>query len=103
MPSDNPFYNLNRDMTEEQYYTAPSQEIFDDIKEAAIKIWQGYDDTYGYATGKVDRIKDISNVRDNYAYMVAMFDPPNTAKLQMTVKRKDTEDLIIRLRDATKY
>jgi len=30
------------------YYTAPSNEIFNDIKENAIKIWKTYDNTYGY-------------------------------------------------------
>lgn len=35
-------------MNTKQYYTAPSQEIFDDIKAAAITIWNTYDDTYGF-------------------------------------------------------
>lgn len=63
------------------YYKAPAQEVFDSIKAAAIALWQTYDDTYGYATGKVNRIKDIENVGDNTGYIVAMFDNTNRLKL----------------------
>ena len=81
-------------MNSEQYYVPPSQEIFEDIKQAAIQIWKSYDDTYGYATGKVNRIKDIGNVKDNWAYMVAMFDPINQNKLLRTLTREDSRELV---------
>lgn len=81
-------------MKQKDYYTAPSQEIFEDIKENAMKIWQGYDDTYGYATEKINRIKDIKNVQDNAWYIVAMFDSNNQAKLLTMVNTK-TADMII--------
>lgn len=68
-------------MSIELYYTPPSDKMFNEIKREAIKIWQTYDDTYGYATKKIDSIKDIKNVKDNYMYMVAMFDECNQAKL----------------------
>ena len=73
-------------LSQEEYYTAPSQEVFDDIKENAIKIWQTYDDTYGYATEKTDRIKDIQNISDNAWYIVAMFDWQNQKKFLEMVK-----------------
>ncbi len=73
-------------MNQELYYTAPSDDVFEDIKANAIKIWQTYDDTYGYASEKIDRIKDIANVSDNYMYMVAMFDETNQAKLMQAVQ-----------------
>ena len=79
------------------YYTPPSQEIFDDIKQGATQIWKSYDDTYGYATEKVTKIKDLQNVSDNYAYMVAMFDQTNQVKLLLKVQRDDTRELISRL------
>lgn len=63
------------------YYTPPSQEVFDDIKQASIKVWQSMDDTYGYTTDKIKRIKDLENVQDNAWYMFAMFDIFNQAKL----------------------
>lgn len=63
------------------YYKTPSQEVFDDIKANAIKLWQTYDDRYGYATEKISRIEDLTNITDNAWYMVAMFDSENQLKL----------------------
>ena len=68
-------------MDNEDYYTAPSDEVFKEIKEKAIEIWQTYDDTYGYATEKIDRVKEIKNVKDNWDFIVGMFDSTNQAKL----------------------
>lgn len=68
-------------MNREKYYIAPSDEIFHDIKEAAIKIWHTYDDEDNYATKKINRIKDIQNIRDNACFIVAMFDSVNQLKL----------------------
>jgi len=59
----------------------PPQEIFDQIKDAAIEIWSTYDDTYGYRTGKLDRIKDIKNIKDNWYSIVSMFDYNNQNRL----------------------
>lgn len=63
------------------YYTAPNQEVFEEVKSKAIEVWKTYDDTYNYATEKVARIKDITNVGDNMMFMVAMFDIDNQRKL----------------------
>jgi hypothetical protein len=68
------------------YYKAPAQEVFDDIKTNAIKIWQTYDNTYGYVDEKVNRIKDMENISDNAWYIVAMFDYQNQEKLLYAVK-----------------
>lgn len=78
----------------DKYYIAPSDEIFEDIKQAAIAVWSSKDDTYGYATGKIARIKDIGNVRDNYAYMVAMFDRFNQLALLHNLVRDDSRELV---------
>ena len=63
------------------YYDAPPQEIFDDIKENATKIWNTYSDEFGYRSEKINRIKNIKNISDNAWYIVAMFDGGNQAKL----------------------
>jgi hypothetical protein len=68
-------------MDQEQYYAAPAQAVFDDIKQAAIKVWGEYDDTYGYASEKINYIKDIQNVKDNAWFIVAMFDHINKVRL----------------------
>lgn len=75
-------------MNREQYYTAPPQKVFDEIKEASIKIWKSYDDEFGYATSKIERIKDIQNISDNAWYMVAMFDGINQTKLKSMVSEE---------------
>lgn len=63
------------------YYKAPNNKIFEEVKKAAIEIWNTYDNTYGYASEKVDRIKDLKNVSDNFMFIVAMFDSNNQSRL----------------------
>jgi hypothetical protein len=63
------------------YYTPPTKKQFNELKEKAIEIWRGYDDTHGYASEKINKIKDLENVGDNFMFMVAMFDFPNQQKL----------------------
>lgn len=84
-------------LTQEQYYTAPSQETFDDIKQAAIQMWSTFDNTYGYATEKIDRIKDLQNVEDNYAYIVAMFDPRNQITMLKYLESPASLELILKI------
>lgn len=66
------------------YYTPPSDSIFEEVQFKAMKLWKDIDtdnDKYGYATEKINRIKDMQNVEDNMMYIVAMFDIHNQAKL----------------------
>lgn len=86
----------DREMMDKEniYYSLPTQAIFDDIKQAAINIWKTYDDQFGYATEKIDRIKDIENISGNDMYMVEMFDSNNKFKLLNTV-RLETQDWIL--------
>lgn len=65
------------------YYDAPSDKIFEEIRTAAIEIWSGHDDTFGYATEKIDRVKALKNVKDNWGTMVGMFDSVNQRKLYL--------------------
>ena len=64
-----------------KYYDAPPQEVFEQIKEKSIEMWNTYDNTHWYVDEKVNRIKDLENVSDNAWYMVAMFDSSNQRKL----------------------
>ena len=66
---------------EKLYYTAPSDEIFEEVKQKAIEVWSGYDNQYGYVDEKVGQIKDIKNIQDNVMFIVAMFDSNNQKKL----------------------
>lgn len=63
------------------YNEAPSEEVFNEIKQAAIEIWQTYDDEFGYATEKIERVNSITNFKDNWGTLVGMFDPINQGKL----------------------
>jgi len=66
------------------YYTPPRQELFEAVKSRAMELWKEVDtdnDKYGYATSKINQIKDIENVGDNFMYIVAMFDINNQRKL----------------------
>lgn len=61
--------------------TTPATRVFNEIRDGAIEIWKTYDDTYGYATEKIDRIKDLNNITDNALYIISMFDLFNQRKL----------------------
>ena len=65
------------------YYQAPTDEQFEEVKAKCIEIWNSYDDNYGYATGKTDRIKNMKNIQDNVMSMIAMFDMNNMTKLSI--------------------
>lgn len=59
-----------------RYYEAPSDETFEEIKRTAISIWSN--PNYGYHQMYIDEkiglIKDIGNIKDNYAHIIAQFD-----------------------------
>lgn len=78
-------------MNREEYYTAPPDEVFNEIKSQAIKLWQTYDNEFGYVDEKTGRIEHIQNIRDNTCYIVAMFDGNNTTKLLGMVKGEAKE------------
>lgn len=67
-----------------KWYEAPSDEIFEEVRQKAMKLWEVVDvdnDKFGYATEKKNRIKDIGNVEDNLMYIIGMFDYGNQRKL----------------------
>lgn len=81
-------------MSPEQYYIAPPDDVFAEIKTAALTLWGTYDDVHGYRTGKINRIADLMNISDNAWYMVAMFDYANQVKLMLMVSEK-TRNMIM--------
>ena len=76
------------------YYTPPLEKEFNELKEKAIEIWAEYDNTFGYASEKINAIKDIKNISDNFMYIVAMFDYQNQKKLlrKLTEETKQSVD-----------
>jgi hypothetical protein len=60
----------------------PNQEIFDEMKYTATKIWEGYDNTYGYVTEKLESINSFGNIQDNAMVFYRMFDMYNKEKFR---------------------
>ena len=59
------------------YYTPPTDEQFEEVKQAAIEIWQTYHNSYGYVDEKLNRLRGLGNFGDNFMFIVAMFDHQN--------------------------
>ena len=84
------------------YYTPPSDECFNEMKSKAIELWKEVDtdnDKYGYASEKINSIKDIANVGDNFMYILCMFDIFNQRKLSLKLSSKTKNEVLIRMMD----
>jgi len=85
------------------YYTPPSQEIFDEVKNKAMELWKAIDtdnDKYGYTTEKINRIKDLENVSDNFMSIIAMFSLNNQILLAHCLSRKECKEIRKRMIDS---
>jgi hypothetical protein len=60
----------------------PSNEVFLEMQEIAISIWNEYDNTYGYVDEKVNRVRGITNIQDNAMVFYRMFDWSNQLKFK---------------------
>lgn len=60
------------------------------LKEKAIVIWGFYDDTYWYATEKINRVKEITLKEDAYIIW-NMFDFRNQVKLYKMLTEEEKE------------
>lgn len=58
-----------------------SDEVFDELKREATKIWQTYDNQFGYADEKIGYLNSFGNVKDNFGTIIGMFDIHNQRKL----------------------
>ena len=66
------------------YYEAPSDEIFEEVKQACIVLWiEEYPEETSpfYAKEKVAQIEPLGNIQDNMMSIVARFDHINMKKL----------------------
>ena len=90
-------YCRQDDMTNTNlYYSAPTDETFEEMRSECIKQWGLHDNTYGYVDEKTARIKDIKNVQDNFMYMLAMFD--DNGKAQVIARLSDGAKVAVRER-----
>lgn len=83
----------------ELYYTPPSDEIFEEVKQAAIDLWSTLGQTDDYREEKIGRIKNLCNIQDNLMYIVAMFDYHNQKKLAVTISAEASLEVRIRMID----
>lgn len=76
-----------------------SNKHFNELKRAAIEIWNTYDDTYGYRTEKLAQINSIKNIKDNYTTIITMFDYNNLALLAQKLKLETRIELADKIID----
>ena len=81
------------------YYTPPTDEQFNELREKAIEVWSTMGDEPSYSQDKIGRIKDIKNVGDNFMYMVAMFDQNNQQKLSDKLENETRGAVAERIKD----
>lgn len=62
------------------FYVPPKQKVFEELRENAIQIRLTYDDTYSYATEKIERLPK-ENIWSNFMTIFNMFDAKNQSKL----------------------
>lgn len=79
------------------YYLAPDENIFQELKEGAINIWKTYSDEFGYSSEKINSIKDVKNVSDNFMFLVAMFDGQNQRLLSSILSEECKKEIRIRM------
>jgi hypothetical protein len=63
-----------------------SREALEIVKAAANKVWEKYDDTYGYRTEKQERNNKVTtDLPDNVWFFINQFDIHNQVELLMTI------------------
>lgn len=62
-------------LLEHPWEITPSEEIFNEIVEACVEVWHTYDDTHGYRTEKLERVRSTKNYKDNVMGLIRMFHP----------------------------
>ncbi len=67
------------------YRDGTDQEVFDDIKANAIKLWESFEKSK-YRDKTINMINSTENGRDKAGYIVGMFDPHTRARLLKAVK-----------------
>lgn len=79
--------------SQKNYYIPVSDNTFAEIKVNAIEIWKEYDDTYGYATEKIQKVNSLGNIGDNALTIIAMFDHFNIIKLLSRLSDRAKKEL----------
>jgi hypothetical protein len=83
---------------ENLYYQPPRQEVFEEVKEKAMLIWSEKSNVGGYSSGKINAIKDLTNVKGNLMYIVSMFDLGNQIRLAGELTMKSNHEIYSRIK-----
>ena len=81
------------------YYSPPTDEQFNELKEKAIELWSGMGSEPSYSKEKIDSIKDVGNVEGNFMLLLAMFDSGNQAKVISKLSEETKEAIKVRMID----
>lgn len=76
-------------------HTTPSEEIFNEIKNAAITVWNTKDNTYGYVDKKLEIVNRIKNYADNVMVCYRMFDYMNQMHMVALLSPEAVEYIVL--------
>lgn len=76
----------------------PSDALFEDMRQAAIKVWSKYDDTYGYQTEKRNQVNELTNFKDNWYTFLGMMDNTNQVEFERHLELPETRDFLLKQR-----
>jgi hypothetical protein len=62
-------------MNTKLYYKSPKDRHFEELRSVCIRYWSTFDDTFGYATEKINQVKSFENNEGNFMTMVKMIHP----------------------------
>jgi hypothetical protein len=79
------------------FYTPPREESFNELREVCIRFWNTFDDKFGYATEKIDRIKDLPNDGPNFVMMVQMIHPVAREVISKLLSLETRNEISMRL------
>lgn len=100
-------WNAVKDMLEgvamiNRYHEPPSTEVFIDLKNSAIRLWNRKSTNTSY----IDEVEQLANVSENFMRMVQMFDLNNQRELAQMLKEDTKHEIFTRLEaigDANSY
>ena len=82
-----------------KYEPKLTDEIFNEIKEQCIKVWNTYDNTHGYVDEKVNEIIDLPNSWVNAIRMLRMFHVSLSKHVYNELSSKTKDRVILELLD----
>ncbi|MGR3177805.1 MAG: hypothetical protein ACUZ8E_07085 [Candidatus Anammoxibacter sp.] len=72
-------------------HEAPTEEIFNEMKQAATEIWQAFDNEFGYVDEKMEIVNRFTNIQDNAMVFCRMFDSVNQGKMMAKLSSEAIE------------